>query len=90
MRPGAQTLFQAGSPAFIYWPGVVVFIGASLALAGLIVRALQTEAWGGAAFIAAFLALFLWQAGTFFPPQPAGDSSTLRTLCRCPVLTRAA
>jgi hypothetical protein len=27
---------------------------------------LQTAAWSGAAFIAAFLGFFLWQAGTFF------------------------
>jgi hypothetical protein len=63
---GGQTVFQTGSPAILYWIGVVVFVGASLALAGLIVRALQTGAWGGAAFIAAFLGLFLWQAGAFF------------------------
>jgi hypothetical protein len=63
---GGQTLFQVGSPALLYWPGVLVFAGAALALAALIVRALQESAWGGAAFIAAFLALFLWQAGTFF------------------------
>ncbi len=63
---GGQTLFQAGSPAFIYWPGVVVLIGAGFALAALVVRALQTEAWSGAAFIVAFLALFVWQAATFF------------------------
>jgi hypothetical protein len=50
----------------LYWPGAVVFIGASLALVALIVRALQEAAWSGAAFIAAFLALFLWQAGVFF------------------------
>jgi hypothetical protein len=43
-----------------------VFAGASLALAGLIVRALQEAALGGAAFIAAFLGLLLWQAGAFF------------------------
>src|SRR5215210_772489 len=61
-----QTLFQTGSPPVIYWLGVIVFVGASLAIAGLIVRALQAEAWGGAAFIAAFLAFFLWQAGGFF------------------------
>ena len=61
-----ETLFQVGSPAFLYWPGVLIFAGAGLALAALIVRALQESAWGGAAFIAAFLALFLWQAGTFF------------------------
>ena len=63
---GGPTLFQAGSPVVIYWLGLLVFVGASLALAGLIVRALQVEAWSGAAFIAAFLAFFLWQAGAFF------------------------
>ncbi len=63
---GGAPLLQVGSPAFIYWPGVAVLIGASLALAGLIVRALQTQAWSAAAFIAAFLAFFLWQAGMFF------------------------
>lgn len=63
---GGQTQFVAGSPVILYWLGVIVFAGASLALAGLIVRALQVAAWSGAAFIAAFLALFLWQAGAFF------------------------
>jgi hypothetical protein len=57
---------ETGSPAWIYWPGVVVFVAASLGLAGLIVRALMTEIWGGAAFVAGFLALFLWQAGNLF------------------------
>jgi hypothetical protein len=63
---GGRAVFETGSPALIYWLGVIVFAGASLALAGLIVRALQVEAWSGAAFIAGFLGLFLWQAGTFF------------------------
>jgi hypothetical protein len=63
---GGQTRFQTGSPPILYWIGVVVFAGASLALASLIVQALQIGAWGGAAFIAAFLCLFLWQAGPFF------------------------
>ena len=63
---GGQTLFQTGSPAIMYWLGVIVFVGASLALAGLVISALRQAAWGGAAFIAAFLAFFLWQAGTFF------------------------
>ena len=69
---GRQTLFQAGSPPIIYWLGTVVFVGASLALAGLVVRALQVEAWSGAAFIAAFLAFFLWQAGNFFRRNQPG------------------
>ena len=63
---GGQTLFDTGSPPLLYWPGVIVFSGASLALVALFVRALQEAAWSGAAFIAAFLALFAWQAGVFF------------------------
>jgi hypothetical protein len=69
---GRQTLFQAGSPPVIYWLGAVVFLGASLALAGLVVRALQVDAWSGAAFIAAFLGFFLWQAGNFFRRNQPG------------------
>ena len=63
---GGQTLFQAGSPRVLYWLGLIVFAGASLSLAALTVRALQAEVWSGAAFIAVFLAAFLWQAGAFF------------------------
>src|ERR1043165_1093406 len=68
-RAGAaagETLFQTGSPVVIYWLGLIVLVGASLSLAALIVRALHVEAFGGAAFIAAFLAFFLGQAGGFF------------------------
>jgi len=63
---GGNTAFDTGSPAFLYWPGVVIFIGAAFALAALSVRALEQQAWGGAAFIAAFFALFLYQAANFF------------------------
>jgi hypothetical protein len=63
---GGSTLFQTGSPPLIYWPGLIIFAAALLAIAALIVRALQAETWGSAAFVAAFFALFLWQGGTFF------------------------
>jgi hypothetical protein len=63
---GGAPLLQTGSPGLIYWPGLFVFVGASLALAALVVQALHTQIWSGAAFVAAFLALFLWQAGSFF------------------------
>lgn len=63
---GGATAFDLGAPALIYWLGVLVLVGASLALAALTVRALQIEAWSGAAFIGAFLAFFLWQGGNFF------------------------
>src|SRR5258705_10240 len=42
---GGNTAFDTGSPAFLYWPGIVIFIGAALALAGLAVRALEQQAW---------------------------------------------
>jgi len=61
-----QARFEQGTNPVQYWPGLVVFAGVSLALAFLIVRALQAQAIGGALFIAGFLALFLWRGGDFF------------------------
>jgi len=69
---GGHTLFQTGSPAVVYWLGVIVFVGAALAIAALTVRALQAQAWSAAAFIAAFFAFSLWQAGTFFARNRPG------------------
>jgi hypothetical protein len=63
---GAPVRCERGRPAWLYWPGVAVFAGVALGLAVLIVRALQAGTIAGALFIAAFLALFLWQAGNFF------------------------
>ncbi len=63
---GGTPLLQTGSPVLLYWPGFLMSAGALLALAALIVRALQMQAWSGAAFIAAVLALFLWQTVNFF------------------------
>jgi hypothetical protein len=58
--------FDRGSSPFIYWPGVVIFVGAGIGLAALIARALQAGAMTSAAIVAAFLAVYLWQAGNFF------------------------
>jgi hypothetical protein len=63
---GAAAEFVQGSHPLIYWPGLVVFIGVGLALLLLVLRALQAGAIGGAIFIVAFFALFLWQGGNFF------------------------
>jgi hypothetical protein len=63
---GTQASFEVGSPALLYWPGVVIFVAGTLALAALTVRALLVEAYAGAAFVAAFLGLFLWQSGNYF------------------------
>ncbi len=63
---GGQTAFDCGSPALLYWPGVVILCAATLGIVALAVRALSVGAFAGAAFIAGFLVLFLWQAGSFF------------------------
>jgi len=63
---GTSASFEAGFPSLTYWIGLVCFAGTSLALAALTVQALQIGAWAGAATVGGFLALFLWQLGTFF------------------------
>ena len=63
---GGTPLLQTGAPAILYWPGAVIVAGAALAVAVLILRALQQQVWAAAAFLAVFLALMLWQAAAFF------------------------
>jgi len=65
MQRGTATRFEQGSNRFIYWLGFIAFVGVNLALAGLIVRALQTDTKGGAVLGCVFLAVFLWQGGDF-------------------------
>ena len=69
---GTATVFERGSVPFLYWPGLAVFAAVALGLALLVVRALQVDAKAGAAFIGAFLALFLWQGGNFFRRNKPG------------------
>jgi hypothetical protein len=57
---------ERGAPAWLYWPALVVGATAAFAMVALIFEALQTGVLGGALFVAAFLALFLWQSGDFF------------------------
>ncbi|MCW5689205.1 MAG: hypothetical protein KIT76_11730 [Pseudolabrys sp.] len=63
---GATPVYERGSPPLLYWPGLVLFAAVALSLAALTVRGLQSGAMAGALFVAAFLALFLWQGGQFF------------------------
>jgi hypothetical protein len=67
----ASARFKQGSRPLIYWPSLVVFV--AVALAGLITRALQIGASGGAAFVGAFLALYLWQGGNFLRRNRPGE-----------------
>lgn len=63
---GAGISLETGSPPALYWPGLALFIGVSVLLAALVVRALQAGAFAGAAFVAVFFVLCLWQIGGFF------------------------
>lgn len=65
--------FKQGNRPLVYWPSVVVFVALALGLAGLIARALQIGATGGAAFVGAFLALYLWQVGNFLRRNRPGE-----------------
>jgi hypothetical protein len=58
--------FEKGSNPLLYWPGLAAFVCVAFGLALLVVRALQSDAKGGAVFVGVFLVLFLWQGGNFF------------------------
>jgi hypothetical protein len=70
---GAQTAFERGTPPILYWPGLVVFFAAALALTALTVHALFAGTWTGALIVAAFLALLLWHMGPFFRRNRPGS-----------------
>lgn len=63
---GTPASYEQGSAPLRYWPGLVVFFGIALGLAYLIVLALLDHGLAAAAFVAAFLALFVWQTGGYF------------------------
>ncbi|MFY9684596.1 MAG: hypothetical protein WAJ88_02260 [Pseudolabrys sp.] len=65
-RANGATQFERGSNSLVYWLGILVFAGAGVGLAALIVRALQAGAATSAAIVGAFFAFYLWQAGNFF------------------------
>ena len=69
---GGATSFETGVPPFLYWPGVVVFVGVAAGLAVLTLRALALGTYSGAALVAGFLALFVWQSGVYFKRNRPG------------------
>jgi hypothetical protein len=58
--------FERGAPPLLYWPALALSAAAAAAMGGLTIEALRTGVLAGALFVAAFLALFLWQMGGFF------------------------
>lgn len=69
---GANARFLQGKHPASYWPAFVLFVLVALGLAALVPRSLQAQSTGGAVFIAAFLALFLWQGGNYFRRNKPG------------------
>ena len=63
---GAPVDYVQGRSPFSYWPGLVLFLAVALGLTATAVRALQAHTLGAGAFVAAFLALFVWQGANFF------------------------
>jgi hypothetical protein len=62
---GGTARFSAGMPAFAFWVGVAVFVGAMVALVGLIMRAVHAGEWVPTALIVGLFAFFGWQIGDF-------------------------
>lgn len=65
-RSDAPVRYDQGSHPLAYWPGLVLYVLVALALAAVFVRALEAHSIGAAAFIGGFVALFIWQGGSFF------------------------
>ena len=72
LAAGGTAAFEAGSPVWLYWPGVAVFAATALVLAALTVVALASGQISGALFVAGFLALFLWRLGGYFARNRPG------------------
>ncbi len=64
-QANAPALYQQGMHPLQFWPVVALFAAVAVGLAALILRALQQGAFGGAAFIVAFLLFFFWQGGNY-------------------------
>jgi hypothetical protein len=61
-----QAQYIAGAPAFLYWPGALIFLGFGLGMIWLLGTALVERKIEGVAFFGIFLGLLVWQMGGFF------------------------
>jgi len=70
---GHAVRFRAGSPAWLYWPGVAAIGALSISAAILAYRALPAADWTNTLLFLGMLALFLWQMGAFlYRNRPGG------------------
>lgn len=70
-----RVICERGRSPLLYWPGLVCFALIAAGLALLVVRALEAHAPLAAVLIAIFLALFVWQGGSFFRRNRPGAYS---------------
>jgi len=63
---GTRAQFLGGTPAAIYWVGVAVFLAVMVAMAVVMVHAMQLRQWTGAGIVGLFFAVFAVQLGSYF------------------------
>lgn len=61
-----QARYTTGVAPALYWPGVLLLVGLGAAFVWLLGQALLQGQLGGAALVAVFLAVIVWQMGNFF------------------------
>ncbi len=62
---GSNAVLTGGLGRKTYGAALALTVLFAVAMAGLLVRALATREWAGAAFLVGFAALFAWQVGGF-------------------------
>lgn len=70
---GATVQFSAGMPTVVFGIGVLVFGSALIAMVVMMVRAMQSGQWSATAVIAALLAVFGFQLGSYFRRNVPGQ-----------------
>lgn len=65
-QAGGKPELKAGAIAFLYWPGLAIFIGICAAMIGLMVRAIQQGETTAMLFLFGFFVVLVWQLGMFF------------------------
>jgi hypothetical protein len=70
---GGSVRYVIGAPAFLYWPGLLIFTGLMVTVASLAVRAVLVGEWQATAFIVVMMGFFLWQTVAFFRRNRPGD-----------------
>lgn len=69
---GATAEYRQGGNPPVIWMGFAIFTAVTIGMLWLVVRALVQAEFGGALFIAAFIALFVWRGWNYFSRNRPG------------------